>query len=192
MKLSPLEQNLSAAVTVTALGLIALMASMIFLPSHGIDGALVAFALSMLLIISGVVLLIRKLRRAGQAETINYLNIGIQRYVLGLFMVKYGVPKVFGTFFDYQLFALDAPMGDVADFELAWYFYGRNPWHELFAGVMELIPGLLLFHRRTYYLGAIILLPVVSQVFILNSFFNIGVITFPLSVGCCSAILRSS
>ena len=40
---------------------------------------------------------------------------------------------------------------------------------ELFAGIMEFVPGLLLFHRRTYYLGAPFI-PVVGQVFILNLF----------------------
>jgi hypothetical protein len=44
---------------------------------------------------------------------------------------------------------------------------------------MEFIPGLLLLNRRTYYLGAILLLPVTAQVFILNLFFKIGGVTFP-------------
>ena len=88
-------------------------------------------------------------------------------------MVKYGVPKLFGHFFDYQLSALDTPMGSVSDFELAWYFYGLNPWHELFAGIMEFVPGLLLFHRRTYYLGAL-LYPRCRSSFYPQPFFGSG------------------
>ncbi len=94
-------------------------------------------------------------------------------------MVFYGLPKIVGTFFDYQLFALDSKLIDVSEFELAWYYFGKNKWQELFAGFMELVPAFLLLNRRTYYLGAIILLPVTSQVFILNLFFKIGGITFP-------------
>ena len=58
----------------------------------------------------------------------------------------------------------------------------RADWQELFAGVMELVPGLLLLNRRTYFIGALILLPVTGQVFILNFFFKIGGITFPAAV----------
>lgn len=47
---------------------------------------------------------------------------------------------------------------------------------------MELVPGLMLFSRRTYYFGAILLLPVIGQVFLLNLFFKIGGLTFPVSV----------
>lgn len=94
-------------------------------------------------------------------------------------MIFYGLPKLFGTFFDYQLFALDSKLKDVSEFELAWYFSGKNRWQELFAGIMEFIPGVLLLSRRTYYIGALALLPVTAQVFVLNFFFKIGGITFP-------------
>ena len=121
----------------------------------------------------------RTFRKKNKANEIDYLNIGTQRYILAIFMIFYGLPKIFGTFFDYQLFALDSKLIDVSEFELAWYYFGKNNWQELFAGFMELAPAFLLLNRRTYYLGAIILLPVTSQVFILNFFFKIGGITFP-------------
>lgn len=122
---------------------------------------------------------LRRLRRKNKLIEIDYLNVGTQRYILGLFMIYYGLPKIFGTFFDYQLFALDSKLIKVSEFELAWYYFGKNNWQELFAGCMELIPGFLLLFRRKYYLGAVILLPVTSQVFILNLFFKIGGLTFP-------------
>lgn len=125
---------------------------------------------------------IRTCRKHNKLNEIDYLNIGTQRYILGLFMIFYGIPKIFGTFFDYQLFALDSKLIDVSEFELAWFYFGKNKWQELFAGFMELIPGLLLLNRRTYYFGAIFLLPVTSQVFILNLFFKIGGVTFPASL----------
>jgi hypothetical protein len=124
-------------------------------------------------------LITRKYRRENKLTEIDYLNIGTQRYILGLFMIFYGVPKLFGNFFDYQLFALDSKLTDVSEFELAWYYFGKNRWQELFAGIMEFVPGLLLLHRRTYYIASLILLPVTAQVFILNLFFKIGGITFP-------------
>jgi hypothetical protein len=128
------------------------------------------------------IILLRKFRKENRSHEIDYLNVGTQRYLLGLFMIFYGLPKLFGTFFDYQLFALDSKLRDVSEFELAWYYFGKNRWQELFAGVMEFVPGVLLLNRRTYYIGALILLPVTGQVFILNFFFKIGGITFPAAL----------
>lgn len=126
--------------------------------------------------------LLRRYRLSNQAYAVDHLNLSIQRWILGFFMVHYGLPKIFGNFFDYQLFALDRPMALASEFEIAWYMFGKNPWHEMFAGVMEFIPGLMLFNRRTYYLGAIILLPVVGQVLIINTFFGIGVFTLAFAI----------
>lgn len=178
------ERFFSSTLTVLALGIFWLMhcAALFVQYGYGEGVALLAFGALMLLTIGWVITMARRTGRAGQTDVMDYLNLGVQRYVLGLFMVKYGLPKIYGNFFDYQLFAMDSPMGAASDFELAWYLYGLNPWQELFAGVMEFLPGLLLFHRRTYYLGALLLLPVVAQVFLLNFFFKIGGLTFPIAV----------
>ncbi len=184
MKFSTVEQNLSSVLSLFALAIfwLYLSAGALLEMGYGEEAALMLFAGAMLPTLGVGIWLVRKYRKAGQPETIDYLNLGVQRYVLGLFMVVYGVPKIYGNFFDYQLFALDSTLSSVSEFELGWYLYGKNPWQELFAGMMELVPGCLLFHRRTYYLGAVLLLPVVAQVFLLNFFFEIGVLTFPIAV----------
>jgi hypothetical protein len=173
------DQNLGIIVSFFA---IVLLLVYIILPIIGFDDEmkiLLAFAIIMVSSLCACIIIARKYRRKNQALLIDYLNIGTQRYILGLFMVFYGVPKLLGNFFDYQLSALDSKMADVSEFELAWFFYGKNRWQELFGGIMEFIPGLLLLRRRTYYIAALILLPVTAQVFLLNFFFKIGGITFP-------------
>jgi hypothetical protein len=173
------DQNLGIIVSFFA---IVLLLAYIILPIIGVDDEikiLLAFAIIMFSSLCACIIIARKYRRKNQTLLIDYLNIGTQRYILGLFMVFYGVPKLLGNFFDYQLSALDSKMADVSEFELAWFFYGKNRWQELFGGVMEFIPGLLLLRRRTYYIAALILLPVTAQVFLLNFFFKIGGITFP-------------
>jgi hypothetical protein len=121
----------------------------------------------------------RKYRKENQPEMIDYLNISTHRYILGLFMILSGTPKLLGNFFDYQLFALDSKMTDVSEFQLAWYYFGKGKWMELFSGIMEFVPGALLLNRRTYYIASLIMLPVVCQVFFLNSVFEMGGFTFP-------------
>jgi hypothetical protein len=125
------------------------------------------------------IIIMRKNRKAGKNSEIDYLNVGVQRYILALFMIMYGIDKLIGNFFDYQLFALDSKLYDISEFQLAWYYFGKNKWLELLSGILEFIPGLLLLHRRTYYTAALVLLFVTSQVFILNLFFKIGGVTFP-------------
>lgn len=178
MALNKKEQYAGAIISFFA---ILLLSSYLTMPILGFnDGVqlLVAMGTLMLVIMSLCIYVFSTYSRNNKTEEIDYLNIGTQRYILGLFMIFYGVPKLFGNFFDYQLSALDTRLADVSEFELAWYYFGKNRWQELFAGVMEFIPGLLLLKRRTYYTGAIILLPVTAQVFILNLFFKIGGVTF--------------
>jgi hypothetical protein len=173
------DQNIGITISFFA---IVLLSSFITLPIIGFGdelGMLLALAVIMVSSLGACILIARKHRKVDRPLMIDYLNIGTQRYILGIFMVFYGVPKLLGQFFDYQLFALDSKMADVSEFELAWFFYGKNRWQELFSGIMELVPGLLLLRRRTYYIAALILLPVTAQVFILNFFFKIGGITFP-------------
>lgn len=179
MKLNKREQN--GGVIISFFAIVLLSAYVIF-SALGFNDEILLLSVFGSVFISTICLcffVLRKYRKENKAVEIDYLNIGTQRYILGLFMILYGIPKLLGVFFDYQLFALDSKLIDVSEFELAWYYFGKNRWQEVFAGIMEFIPGLLLFHRRTYYIAAIILLPVTAQVFFLNLFFKIGGVTFP-------------
>jgi ABC-type proline/glycine betaine transport system permease subunit len=179
MMLSKTEQNIGAVISMFA---ITLLLTYISLPIFGFGNEttiLSAIGVAFLSSVILCILVLRKYRKASQPFMIDYLNIGTQRYILALFMILYGIDKLLGNFFDYQLFALDSKLGDVSEFQLAWYFYGKNTWQELFTGIMEFVPALFLFRRQTYYIAAIVLLPVTAQVFLLNFFFKIGGITFP-------------
>lgn len=187
------DQSIGVVTTLLAFALFLMYVAFISgLANQGF--ASVVFGLVFIGAIGFSIFIFRKYRKENTATIIDYLNVGVQRHLLGLFMIFYGVPKLFGVFFDYQLFALDSKLADASEFELAWYFYGKNRWQELFSGVMEFIPGIMLFSRRTYYLGAILLLPVTAQVFILNLFFKIGGVTFPAAtilLACNAYILYS-
>ncbi len=179
MTLNKTEQNVGLTITALATALILLY---IAFPIIGTNNEILMIATLLTCVIGSFIfwiLVALYFRKNGKVEMINYLNIGVQRYILGMLMIFYGVPKLLGTFFDYQLFALDSKLSNVTEFQLAWFFYGKNKWLELFSGIMEFIPGIFLFIRKRYYLSSLVLLPVTSQVFILNFFFKIGGITFP-------------
>lgn len=172
------DQYIGTVITSLAISLFFAYLCFFFIPLDSEIKFLIVLACCLLIPLILCFFTLIKFRKNNRLQEIDYLNIGIQRYILGIMMVYYGMPKLMGNFFDYQLFALDSKMWDVSEFELAWYFYGKNRWQELLAGIMEFIPGLFLLRRRTYYIAALILLPVTSQVFLLNFFFKIGGITF--------------
>ncbi len=177
--LSKREQNTGAIISMFAITLLLTYISLSIIGFGSENALLSTIGIVFLTSICLCLLVLRKYRKANKPLMIDYLNIGTQRFILALLMILYGIDKLLGNFFDYQLFALDSKLVDVSEFQLAWFFYGKNHWQELFTGIMEFVPGLFLFHRRTYYIAAIVLLPVTAQVFLLNFFFKIGGITFP-------------
>ncbi len=182
MHLSKLEQNVGAIITFFGILLFLLYMNFMLIGIGNSNQFLIGLGVSLVLALGLVIFTMRYLRKRNMAKEIDYVNVGMQRYILGLFMVFYGIPKLLGNFFDYQLFALDSKLIDISDFELAWYYFGKNRWQELLSGILEFFPGLFLFHRKTYYVAALILLPVTAQVFILNLFFKIGGVTFPAAI----------
>ncbi len=177
--LNKTEQNAGAVISLFALTLIFIYLSFGLFGLNSETAIISSIGIAFLCSVCLCLFTLIKYRREHKPLVIDYLNIGTQRYVLAILMALYGIDKLLGNFFDYQLFALDSKLADVSEFQLAWFFYGKNHWQELFTGLMEFVPGILLFRKQTYYVAALILLPVTSQVFLLNFFFKIGGVTFP-------------
>lgn len=179
MPLNRIEQNAGTFISFWSITLFLVYLGLAILGFNDEIAVLSTIGMAFLIALCLCLLLLRKYRKAQNSPMIDYLNIGVQRYILAILMIFYGIDKLLGNFFDYQLFALDAKLTDLSEFQLAWFFYGKNHWQELFTGIMEFVPGLFLLRRKTYYRAALILLPVTAQVFLLNLFFKIGGITFP-------------
>jgi len=182
MVLNRKEQNVGTFISFWAITLLLIYLSLSILGYNSEIGLLTTIGTVLLFSMCLCIIVLRKYRKQHNVPMIDYLNIGTQRYILAILMVLYGIDKLLGNFFDYQLFALDSKLADVSEFQLSWYFYGKNHWQELFTGIMEFVPGIFLLRRKTYYVAAIVLLPVTAQVFLLNLFFKIGGITFPAAM----------
>lgn len=194
MRLNKSEQNSGAVISILGITLLTTFLSIGIIGFESEANFLFIVGTSFLMTVCLGTILLWHYRRRGEASVIDYLNVGIQRYVLAIMMMLYGIDKLLGNFFDYQLFALDTRLADVSEFELAWFFYGKNRWQELFTGIMEFVPALFLLRRKSYFVAALILLPVTAQVVLLNLFFKIGGITFPVSLilmACNSYIIYS-
>ena len=101
------------------------------------------------------------------------------RFILIFFMFQYGIIKMFHLQMSpisnadlIQTFGTKSPMG------LAWKFMGFSATYSFFAGLSEVIAGLLLISRRTQTYGAIATIVVMLNVFMMNLCFDIPVKIF--------------
>jgi hypothetical protein len=90
-------------------------------------------------------------------------------YYLGFSLLTYGLTKIFQTQFVLLPFAAwQLPLEKASGSNLAWAFLGRAPWFQVLLGFLEFIPAILILFRRTALLGAILLLPMTLNVFLIN------------------------
>lgn len=132
MTLNKREQNSGAFISMLGITLLITYFSIGIIGFESEASFLFIVGFSFTLAVCLGVLLLWRYRRKGAEPVIDYLNIGVQRYVLAIMMMLYGIDKLLGNFFDYQLFALDNKLVNVSEFQLAWFFYGKNRWQELF------------------------------------------------------------
>jgi len=97
------------------------------------------------------------------------------RLALSASMFEYGMTKVIPTQFPQPpLTTLVTPVGNLSISALLWTAIGSSPAYEIFTGCAELLGGALLLLPRTTILGALICLADITQVFVLNMTFDIG------------------
>lgn len=98
----------------------------------------------------------------------NTLN-GILRYFLGFVMMIYGLTKIMKTQFVILPFSSWVmPLEELHGYEIAWAFLGYSSWFTILLGFLEFIPAVLLLFRKTHYLGALLLFPVLLNVVLIN------------------------
>jgi hypothetical protein len=98
------------------------------------------------------------------------------RYWLGVVMVSYGLSKVFKTQFPFPSSSrLEQSVGSMSPMGLLWTFMGYSTPYNIFAGCMECLGGMLLFFRRTTMAGALVLVPVMTNVVLLNFCYDVPV-----------------
>ena len=118
-------------------------------------------------------------RKKQDLQRLHYWFIVILRYYVGYNMLYYGFSKIFLLQFSEPGFArLLEPIGEMSPMGLAWTFIGFSPAYTIFSGITEVIGGVLLFHRRTKFIGAIIVIGVMTNVMALNYFYDVPVKIF--------------
>lgn len=95
--------------------------------------------------------------------------LGIARYALAIGMIPYAVTKILKTQFVILPVGISqVPLEQIDGTVLAWAFLGYAPWFQVLLGFLELIPALLLLFRKTTLAGALLMLPVLLNVCLIN------------------------
>lgn len=117
-------------------------------------------------------------RRLAYPALAEWLRIYL-RYLLAFTMLLYGLVKVFKSQFpEPSPGRLLVPIGQTSPMGLFWTFMGQSTAYTVFAGLAEVVGGLLLLVRRTTPLGALMLIGVLGHVVVLNFSYDVPVKLF--------------
>jgi len=93
------------------------------------------------------------------------------RYLIAFDLAMFGFEKYFRLQFVVPLGMLDDPFSAIPREMLMWAFYGHFREMVIFIGSLEIVGALLLVFRRTWLLGAFVLLPVLLNILLLDIFY---------------------
>src|SRR5436190_13158380 len=96
------------------------------------------------------------------------------RYGSAAVLLVYGFAKLNGSQFTILTSELDKPMGQVSGFWLTWYYFGYSPFFGTFIALAQIGGGVLLMFRKTTLLGSCLLLPVVTNIILIDIFYRIA------------------
>ncbi|BDH58924.1 hypothetical protein MTP03_38630 [Tsukamurella sp. PLM1] len=116
-------------------------------------------------------------RRRGDYRALGGLLWQAGRIALAVGMIYYGLGKAIPSqfvFMQLPTYALQ-PAGDISRMNMLWGFMGASDGYSVVTGLVELISGLLLLSRRTWILGALGAIVSMTQVVLMDTFYNVPV-----------------
>lgn len=100
----------------------------------------------------------------------------VVRYRAGIGIIGFGFTKLLPVQMPYpSLGLLNTNFGDFTAQKIYWLSIGIVPWYQVFAGVVEVTAGTLLFFRKTTTLGAILLFGALGDIVYVNFAYDGGV-----------------
>lgn len=96
------------------------------------------------------------------------------RYVAAFLLLTYGFAKLTGAQFTVLDSELDKPLREVSGFWLTWYYFGYSAFYGTMIAAVQIVGGLALLARRTALVGALLLLPVVVNIVLIDIFYEIA------------------
>jgi len=109
-------------------------------------------------------------------NTLYYWLRVVVRYRAGIGIIGFGFTKLLPVQMPYPGYGLlNTNFGDMTAQKIFWLSVGIVPWYQVFAGVVEVLAGTLLFFRRTTTIGAILLFGALGDIVYVNFAYDGGV-----------------
>ncbi len=97
----------------------------------------------------------------------------VLRWYLAYYMFDYGWGKMTGEQFGQRnIEILNTPLKDVDKFNLAWHLFSLDKTFDIVIGVMQICGAILIVFNRTVLVGALMLLPILGQIFLIDLAFT--------------------
>lgn len=109
----------------------------------------------------------------------------VLRWYLAVYMLDYGFTKIFDGQFNIPIEIASKPMSEIDNFYIAWHLFGTNKLFGIVNGIFQIVGAILLIINPTVLFGALLLLPVLFQIFLVDVCFttNMFGINLPLRLG---------
>ncbi len=89
------------------------------------------------------------------------------RVLIAWTFLSYGWSKLTDNQFGLSTEQLSTPVKDLGLFKLSWYLFDHEPF-KTFVGITQIIAGLLLLYNRTLILGALLSIPILANILIID------------------------
>jgi uncharacterized membrane protein YphA (DoxX/SURF4 family) len=109
------------------------------------------------------------------------------RWYLAYYMAEYGFSKLTGDQFGHRsVEILNMPLKDVDKFHLAWHLFSLDKTFDIFVGLSQIIGAVLIAINRTALVGALMLLPILGQIFLIDIAFTTSMFgaALPIRLSC--------
>lgn len=96
------------------------------------------------------------------------------RYLSAFLLLLYGTSKLLGRQFSVPPGLALRPVGSLSGRDLAWYYYSYSHVYATLLGLIQLAGAALLLFRKTTLLGAAVVMPVITNILMINVFYFIA------------------
>ncbi len=107
----------------------------------------------------------------------------VLRWYLAYYMFDYGSAKMMGEQFGvYDPDIFEKPLKEVSKVQLAWHLFSLDKSFNIGVGIIQIVGAILIVINRTVLVGALLLLPVLVQIFLVDLAFTTEVFGWALPV----------
>jgi hypothetical protein len=92
------------------------------------------------------------------------------RYICAFLLYMYGMSKLMHLQFSLGPKLANRTIGSLTGYELTWYYYGYSRTYACILGITQVLGATLLLFRKTTFLGAAMMMPVMANILLINIF----------------------